>query len=268
MPSQNKFNKLQNARVVILGGSSGIGFAVAEGSLESGAIITISGSNQERLDKALERLRTAYPDASSRISGTTCDVSSAETVEENLHSLFKFATKDGAKIDHIVNTAGAPGGLPKLKDLPATQALQGGNTRFLGSLMIGKIAPAYMSGGWGNSITFTGGSMVAKPIKGVSSTMGFGAATEGITKTLAVDLAPIRVNLISPGAIRTELLLRTVGGNEEILKVWAKDNLLNAIAMPEDTAEAYLYLMRDRFVTAQILSTDGGRMMVGTVPSL
>ncbi|MCJ1330537.1 hypothetical protein MMC10_007222 [Thelotrema lepadinum] len=242
--SQNKFNKLQNARIVILGGTSGIGFAVAEGSLESGATITIANSNQERLDKALERLRAAYPDTTSRISGTICDISSVDTVEDNLHALFKFATKDGTKIDHIVTTARAPGEMPKLEELTATKVLEGGTTMYLGGLMIGKIAPGYMNGGWANSITFTGGTLVAKPIKGMSSTLGWVAAKEGITRTLAVDLAPVRVNLVSPGAVRTELLLRMMRGSEELVDGWKKDNILNEVAMPEDTAEAYLYLMR------------------------
>ena len=267
--SQRKFTKLENARVVILGGTSGIGFAVAEGAIESGASIVIASSTQERLDGALSKLRAAYPDATSRITGQTCNLGMTDTIEEDLHALFKFATEDGKKIDHVVHTAGSTGARVHLKDLPAAQAIAQtpATVRYLGALMIGKIAPQYMEGTWGNSITFTGGSLLQKPIKGVSGSIGWGAATEGITKSLAVELAPVRVNLISPGAVRTELLLNMVGGNEEVLKVWEKDTLVHATAAPEDTAEAYLYLMRDRFVTGQILSTDGGRMLVTAIPT-
>ncbi|KAI4154156.1 MAG: hypothetical protein LQ340_001846 [Diploschistes diacapsis] len=260
--SQNKFAKLHNARVVVIGGTSGIGFAVAEGSVEFGASVVIAGSNQERLDNALDRLRKAYPDAASRISGKTCDISDAKTMEENLHALFKFATQDSKKVDHIVNTSGGLGPRVALADAHATDVLEPGTLRYVGSMMIGKIAPAYMEAGPRSSITFTIGTLSQKPMKGMSSSVGIGGAVEGLTRALAVDLAPLRVNIVSPGAIRTELLLKMVAGNEEFLQSFAKGTLLNFVAEPEDTAEAYLYLMRDRFMTGQRIDTDGGRMLV------
>ena len=264
--SQRKFAKLENARVVILGGSSGIGFAVAEGVIEFGGSVVIAGSNQERLDAALDRLRKAYPDASSRISGKTCDVSDQSTLEDNLHALFKFATQDGKKIDHVVNTAGAPGGVPQLAEVKAEQVLPSGVTRYLTAIMIGKIAPAYMGGGPAGSISFTSGTLMLKPIKGMSTSIGWGAALEGLVKGLAVDLAPLRVNFVSPGAIKTELLMRMGGANEQMLKMFTDDTLLKTVGAPEDTAEAYLYLMRDRFITGKRIDTDGGRLLASHAP--
>lgn len=265
--SQRKFSKLSNARVVILGGTSGIGFAIAEGALEYGASVVISSSTQNKLDNALSRLRSAYPDLTSRISGKTCDLSKEDTVEENLHALFKFATENGKKVDHIVTTAGGPGGMGKLADAKATDILGVGVTKYVGGVMIGKIAPQYMEGGVGNSITYTSGSLADKPIKNVSAGIGYAGALESMTRALAVDLAPIRVNIVSPGAILTELLQNMGAAMDEGQKSFASDNLLGVLGRPEDTAEAYLYLMKDRFITGQNVRTEGGRLLVGIVPS-
>ena len=262
--SQRKFAKLQDARVVCLGGTSGIGFTVAEGVVEFGGSVVLASSNQERLDNALSRLRKAYPDASGRISGTVCDVSNASTVEGNVSALFQFATQDGKKIDHIVNTAGGLDQIPSLADISAETALPaaGLTVRYTANMMIGKLAPKYMTGDASNSITFTSGTLTQKPTKGYATRVGFAGSMGSLMRCLAVELAPIRVNEVSPGATKTEQLMSIA--NEYVLKMFSADTLLKAVGEPEDVAEAYLYLMRDRFITAQRIDTDGGRMMVGT----
>ena len=75
-PRRKYTNKLHNKHVLIFGGTSGIGFCIAEACLEHGAHVTISGSNKARLDQSLSRLRNAYPDIpGSNIKGYTCDLS-------------------------------------------------------------------------------------------------------------------------------------------------------------------------------------------------
>src|ERR1700744_1071718 len=97
-------NKLEAKRVLVIGGTSGIGFCVAEACVEFGAIVTVASSRQEKVDKAVERLCTSYPDARTRISGHTVDLASSD-VEEALKVLLEFTAKEG-KLDHIVHTAG------------------------------------------------------------------------------------------------------------------------------------------------------------------
>lgn len=100
-------SKLQSSRILVLGGTSGIGFCVAEAALEHGAHVTISGSKQPKLDTALSRLQSAYPDKHSRLNGQTCDLSQPQSLESNLDTLLKFAAAS-SKINHIVFTAGDP----------------------------------------------------------------------------------------------------------------------------------------------------------------
>ena len=91
------------------------------------------------------------------------------------------------------------------------------------------------------------------------------AYLEGMTKGLAVDLAPIRVNMVALGPVDTELIRSFAGGSQEKVKrmfeTIAQNNLLEKVGSPEDVAEAYLYFMKDSFVTGQILISDGGQML-------
>ena len=110
MSSPKYTNKLRGKRVLIFGGTSGIGHAVAEAVLEFGGNIVISGSKPDKLKDAVHRLQNE--DASvkeSPIATVTCDLSKMEDLEKNLLDVFKTASEDGKKkIDHIVYTAGNP----------------------------------------------------------------------------------------------------------------------------------------------------------------
>lgn len=86
-----------------------------------------------------------------------------------------------------------------------------------------------------------------------------GQGVEGLMRGLAIDMAPIRVNAVSPGAIKTELLANVP---EELLKSWAEMTTVKRIGRPEDTAEAYIYLMKDGFVTGTKIDTSGGRLLL------
>ncbi|CRG83539.1 hypothetical protein PISL3812_00891 [Talaromyces islandicus] len=261
---QHKFNKLEGARVLVLGGTSGIGFSVAEGSLEYGASVVIASSNPEKVENAVSRLRKAYPELSSRISGQACDLYEISTMEANITSLLEFATKDGKKIDHLVNTAGSPGTAPPLPEVTPEQ-IGGSNTRLAGVMMLAKHAPKYMEPGPQASITLTTGTMLFKPVKEFVTGIPWAGAIDAASRALSISLAPLRVNAVSPGAIDTELLQSMGNGNEEIrqatYQVFRDTNLLGTLGRPEDTAEAYLYLMKDRFVTGQTILTDGGRLL-------
>lgn len=263
MPQQ-KFNKLAGARILILGGTSGIGFSVAEGSLEYGASVVIASSSSEKVEKALSRLRDAYPDLSSRISGQVCDLYDPSTMEANLASLFAFATKDGKKIDHLVNTAGSPGSQPPLSEFTPQHA-SGTGSRLAAILMLGKLAPAYMEAGPHASITVTTGTVLFKPIKEYTTGIGWAGAVGATALALSTSLAPLRVNVVAPGAIDTELLQTFGNGDDEVRKAiyqsFRDTNLLGILGRPEDTAEAYLYIMKDRFITGQTILTDGGRLL-------
>lgn len=260
--AQKYVNKLQGKRVLVVGGTSGIGFCVAEACVEFGATVTVASSRQEKIDKTIQRLTTSYPDAKTRISGHACDLASSD-VEDQLKTLFEFATKDG-KLDHVVNTAGDSFGLIQLKDITAEDIQKQSRVRFVGTLLMAKQAPQYMHQTRQSSITSTGGVNSTKPAAGWSAMAGWGSAKEGMARGLAVDLKPIRVNCVSPGAIETELWDSFGGGigKEQLVNLFTSKSLVGAVGQPEDMAEAYLYLMRDAFVTGITLLSDGGYVLV------
>lgn len=254
-------SKLHNTRVLVLGGTSGMGFCVAEAALEHGAQVCISGSKPAKLDRAVSRLQVAYPDQASKVSGHVCDLSQAQELESNLDALLKVAAAD-AKLDHIVFTAG-----DALKIVPVAEATvetiqKSGNIRFLGPLLLAKLAPKYLSPGPQSSITLTGGTMSHRPTKGWTVIAAWGSGIEGITRGLAVDLAPVRVNMVSPGAVHIELFDDIPTDRlEGVLQGFKDGALIGKVGTPENLAEAYLYFMKDHFATGSILQSDGGRLL-------
>lgn len=135
MTDQTKYTqKLKGAKVLVIGGSSGksfvycgvqyqafrltsllgIGYAVAEASIENGCTVIISSSNPDRVQKAVQKIQTAYPSAKNRISGHACNLGDEATLESNIKQLFE---KTGKGIDHVVSTAGDSLAMIKLEDL-------------------------------------------------------------------------------------------------------------------------------------------------------
>lgn len=258
-------NKLSGKRVLVIGGTSGIGFSVAEACLEFGAIVTVASSRQEKIDKTIKRLTTSYPDASERLSGQVVDLAGPD-VEAALTNLFDFATAAGThKLDHIVSTAGDTLAVQKIADVTVAEVQQYGQVRFIGQLMIAKLATRYIHHSSTSSVTFTGGISSTKPPPGWSALVGWNCAKEAMIRGLAVDLAPVRTNLVAPGAIDTEYLYHMAGDdaekNKQLIAMFGSKGLLGKCGKPEDTAEAYLYLMRDTFITGQVIKTEGGYML-------
>ncbi|OCK73329.1 NAD(P)-binding protein [Lepidopterella palustris CBS 459.81] len=258
-------SKLTGKNILVFGGTSGIDFCVAEASLEYGATVTISSSNPSRLSTALSRLRTSYP--SSSITGYTCDVSDLSdlsTLEENLTTLLDKVTENGAKkIDHIAFTAGDALSLPIVKNVTPTTLFSLANVRFVAPIFIAKLIPSYMSLAPASSFTITGGVNSSKPAPGWAIAAAWGSAIEGLMRGLTVDLAPMRVNVVVPSAVKTEIFERLgTERMETVLKDYAIQTTVGDIGKPEDVAETYLYAMKDQFVTGSVLESNGGRLLV------
>jgi NAD(P)-dependent dehydrogenase (short-subunit alcohol dehydrogenase family) len=183
-----------------------------------------------------------------------------------LTTLFDFATNEGQhKLDHIVNTAGDTLSVEKITDITAAQVQHYGQVRFISVVMMAKLAPRYIHHSSMSSVTFTSGISSTKPLQGWSALVGWNCAKEAMVRGLAVDLAPLRFNLVSPGAIDTEYLYHMagddIGMNKELVTFLGGKGLLGKCGSPEDTAEAYLYFMRDTFVTGQVMKTEGGYIL-------
>ncbi|KAJ4990071.1 short chain dehydrogenase [Stagonosporopsis vannaccii] len=261
-------DRLSGAHILVFGGSSGIGFAIANLALSIGATVVICGSQQAKVNEKVTLLRSLYPSLSpEKVSGLAINLSDSENLEANLRALFDKATSHGAnKLDHIAFTAGDHHSLPALSSLTLDAAMQGSKIRLLAPLFIAKLLStgSYMPLASSSSFTLTGGIGTSKPLPGWLMPAVWGASAEGLSRGLAVDLAPLRVNIVKPGAIETEMLRGLLAGVPEEAQVQMRGglNLLRAFGRPEDVAEAYAWIMRDRFVTGTEVAVDGGQMLL------
>jgi NAD(P)-dependent dehydrogenase (short-subunit alcohol dehydrogenase family) len=208
-------------------------------------VVVVSG-NKERVDKAVKDLPAGT-------AGYAVNVT-----DEN--AVCKFFEELGA-FDHLVFTAGEALQFAQLDNLTMDDARHFFDTRFWGALMAAKYAAAYINKN--GSITLTNGIVGLRPLKGWTLAASVCGAVEALTRALAIELAPIRVNAVCAGVVKTDLWKN--------LKEEDKQQMYETIAATipvarageaNDLAKTYLYLMQQEFGTGQCLVVDGGAVLV------
>lgn len=254
MPDQQKYvNKLQGKRVLILGGSAGLGYGVAEACLENGSAVFISSSNERRVQKSVTKLQEAYPSKNDSIKGCACDLS-GDDVEAKLVELLQKV----GDVEHVVFTAGDSLATMPIEDVTLEKIKKAGQIRYFAPLLLAKHLPKSTQ-----SYTMTSGGVGVRPNKQWSLIAGYCAALHGLTRNLALDLAPVRVNLISPGLVDTDLwrdLSQEVKSG--MFKQTAEKLPTGRVGQIEDVAEGYLAFMRDDNCTGSIYTSDGGHLLI------
>ncbi|MFI4935354.1 MAG: SDR family oxidoreductase [Caulobacterales bacterium] len=239
---------LEAKRIVVIGGTSGIGFAVAKSALAEGAEVVVASSQAANVEAAVGRLGKGA-------SGQTIDVKD----EANVAACFE---RIGA-LDHLAFTAGDWGGrgARPLAETEFDRAEALFSVRFWGALAAIKHATPRMPPT--GSVTLTNGMIAHRPRKGTPVSTAMAGAIEHLTEGLAVDLAPIRVNVVCPGLIRTDVWnsIPEEGRAAQFAQMTARQPIAR-IGEPEEAAEAYLYLMRAGYTTGQILLVNGGSSLV------
>ncbi|KAK1758554.1 NAD(P)-binding protein [Echria macrotheca] len=250
------YRKLQDKHVLIIGGSSGIGLAVAEGCLASGANVTISSSSPARVAAAAAKLSSAFPDRTVR--GAVADLSKP-TVDADLDELFRSV----GDIDHVVYTAADALSLGGLDSVSVEGIHAAAHMRMVVPVLVGKMAARYLPKTNLSSLVLTSGSVAERPAKGWAVTSFFAGGLVALAKALAVDLAPVRVNVVRPGYVDTGLWAHM---SAEEKKAWVegveRQMLTGKFAAVEDVAEAYLWLLKDGNATGTVAGTDSGAMLV------
>lgn len=244
MPSNS--GTLAGQRVVLLGGTAGIGLATAKAAAHEGATIVLVSSQQGRVDKALAELPAGA-------TGYAVDLTSESAVSALFDRIGGF--------DHLIFTAGGPLHLDPLATTTMDAARAAFDLRYWGAYMAAKYASPHIRPG--GSITLTTGIAGARPQKGWTIAASICTAIEGLTRALAVELAPIRVNAISAGIVRTDLWDPIAPAERETMfRTIAAALPVRRIGDPTDIAQAYLYLMREGFSTGTVLTVDGGSVLV------
>jgi len=238
---------LEGQRVLVIGGSSGIGFAVARAARDAGAHVTIASSNAVRVREAIVRLGGG--------EGLGLDVT-----DEGAVAAFFAAS---GPIDHIVFTAADWAQVDHKPfaeiDLAAEATLFG--VRFWGALAVAKHGAKCLNPG--GSITLTNGMAAHRPQKGLAVATAMAGAVEHLVMGLAVELAPVRVNGICPGAIRTEAWDELPAPFRQFQEDRLAGQLIPRVGKLQEAAEAYLYLMRGTYTTGQTLRVEGGWSLSG-----
>lgn len=262
MTDQQKFAKVKGTRILIIGGTSGIGFSVAEASIEShAAAVIVSSSNPKRVQDAVASLKASYPNSSTEVTGYACDLGNEATIESNIENLLVNQCKE---LDHIIYSAGDQLALKPLAEVDLPFIQKAGLIRFHGPILTAKHALKVLPKAPTSSITFTSAVIGEKalPGGGWAAVSGYASALHGLTRQFAFDFAPIRVNSVSPGTVNTQLWDHM--GEEakaNFIKGRAAFTLTGKVAVPDDIAEAYLYLLKDSNVTGAIISTSSGALI-------
>jgi NAD(P)-dependent dehydrogenase (short-subunit alcohol dehydrogenase family) len=239
---------LSGQRIVIIGGSSGMGLATARAATAAGAAVTIASSNPDRLKAALAQL----PD--------TCAGTVVNTRDEaEVAALFAGV----GELDHVVYTANDAVRPQPVVDVSLDAARDLFEVRFWGVVAAVKHAAQRIRPG--GSIVLTSGTVAVRPTPGTALAAAGAAAAEGLTRGLAAELAPIRVNAVRPGAIRTPLWDPVPEPQRAALfGALADKTLTKSIGEADQIAAAHLYLMENQFVTGTVLTVDGGAVIAGS----
>jgi NAD(P)-dependent dehydrogenase (short-subunit alcohol dehydrogenase family) len=237
---------LDGQRIVILGGSSGIGLATAQAAAKEDASVVIASSRKPRLDEALATLPAGA-------KGYALDLTDEKAVKVLFAGLGPF--------DHLVFTAGETLQLGRLADTDIAAARGFFGLRYWGAYMAAKYGCGSIRPG--GSIVFTSGLAGNRPHAGWSLGASICSAMEGLTRALAVELAPIRVNIVSPGVVKSPLWANMTEADCDVLFRQTGERLpVGHVGEVEEIAQAYLYLMQQTYGTGQVLRVDGGGTLV------
>jgi NAD(P)-dependent dehydrogenase (short-subunit alcohol dehydrogenase family) len=237
--------ELQGQTVVVIGGSAGIGLETARRARTEGAGVILTGRNPDRLNAAATPLGA---------SGTaTFDANDPDAVAEF------FAGLEGP-IDHVMVTAGGPYYAPLAEmDLDeGRRALQEHPMLMVGvaRACTGKVRP-------GGTLLFMGGTGARNPAVGVGLSSAMTAALPALTRSMALEIAPVRVNLIAAGFVDTPLSASLLGDRLEARREELRAKLpIRRVVGPADVAALAVHIMANTALTGATFDIDGGEQLL------
>ncbi|RTM11830.1 MAG: SDR family oxidoreductase [Bradyrhizobiaceae bacterium] len=231
---------LAGKKVVVIGGSSGIGLATAELAMKEGADVVIASRSEAKLDPVAERLR---------VTAVSADVTSDQSVAE----LFRRT----GPVDHVVLTAAqlrtGPFKTVAMEDVRATM-----EAKFWGAWRVAREAEIRPGG----SLTLVTGFLSVRPRPNSAIISAANGALESLARALALELAPVRVNAVSPGVVDTPIrAAMPEAARVEMLARTAAALPVGRVGAAEDIAQQILSFMANGFATGSIVYLDGGALV-------
>lgn len=236
--------ELAGQKVVVIGGTSGIGLGTAKFARSQGAEVILTGRDSARLEQAMSE--------TGALTGEAFDASDSD-------QLTRFFGNLPAPIDHLMVSAGAPY-YAKLADIDFTKAHDNVEQHFwlllhIARLAAGKVRP-------GGSLIFIGGTGGRRP-SASALIATFTAGLPALARSLALELAPIRVNLIAPGFVDTPLSASLLGDQLNARREQLRTTLpIRRVVGPDDVASLAIHLMTNTAITGATFDIDGGQKLV------
>jgi NAD(P)-dependent dehydrogenase (short-subunit alcohol dehydrogenase family) len=232
-------HSLDNQRILVIGGSSGIGLAIAAATADAGASVTIASRNQEKLTAVAPKLNGTARTA-------VLDTGDNEQLERFFEKQMTW--------DHVVVSA-AQTKVGSVRSLSLADAKAAMESKFWGAYRVARVARISDGG----SLTLVSGFLSERPSATAVLQGAINAALEALARGLALELAPVRVNAVSPGIIETPIWNDLPSEKRrEVFETTAQQLPVRKIGQPEDIANAVLFLMTTAYATGSTVRVDGG----------
>jgi len=242
------WSSLNGTNILVVGGSSGIGEAGARALAGYGAQVTIAGRDPERLKKAAAAM-------SGRVKTHAVDARNPHEIAEMFGAV--------GPLDHLVITLTGKMGSGNFRDVDLHEFRQAYDEKFWPHLMLAQAGLKALSPR--GSITFVTGISARKTTPGGSGYVAVNGALELMVPTLAYELAPLRVNAVSPGFIATPWYDHIPAVEMEKAYAQAARTLpVGRVGQPTDAAQAIVFVVSNGFTTGSVLECDGGARLIGS----